>query len=527
VREIIGGDGALWRPLPDGGWQRWDIDAARWEYRNEGPPEKPTPIPDPPAAEPPASPSRSKGRLVPLAALLVVAVSGAALGVADYLGSREPDEGSPPVSSAPSTKPSTSPEGDLAVYDIMLMAQDCLVPGAVVDPPTSERMSEQIAAVSQAVERLRGLEFKASVEREFLSPEQMQKRVAGKSMSKHPRKIRFETKVLASLGVVEPGIDIERMIKKYSSTQVSGYYMPGKKKLVVEKKSGELRAEDEVVVAHELEHALADQNFDFPRLNVPDPERGDELLATRALIEGDATLTMQQYALAALDPEEQQKVFALPEGGAKEAAKIPYALEKSFAFPYNEGSLFICDLYLNGGWDAVNEAYRNPPSSTSQILFPDRYRRNVEPVDPTDPPALPKRWKKVDTYSLGASDLLWMFAAPHGEEIVAPAVIVDDVSRWNGGEIHAWRDGDDLAVVAGLVDGGADGVGDEEPVTLCERMGEWYDDAFPEAQPVRGHKGLKVNRLNFSVMACSEEGVRLGLTSDRDTAIDWLETLGS
>jgi hypothetical protein len=59
---------------------------------------------------------------------------------------------------------------------------------------------------------------------------------------------------------------------------------------------------------------------------------------------------------------------------------------------------------------------------------------------------------------------------------------------------------------------------------------QWYGDAFPEAKPLKGHKGpdseVSENRLNFSVLRCTEEGVRLGLTSDRKTALGWGETLG-
>jgi hypothetical protein len=50
----------------------------------------------------------------------------------------------------------------------------------------------------------------------------------------------------------------------------------------------------------------------------------------------------------------------------------PY-FKEDLLFPYLYGYNFVSDLYDQGGWDAVNAAYANPPVSTEQIMHPERY----------------------------------------------------------------------------------------------------------------------------------------------------------
>jgi hypothetical protein len=49
-------------------------------------------------------------------------------------------------------------------------------------------------------------------------------------------------------------------------------------------------------------------------------------------------------------------------------------------FPYLSGAEFVGQLYASGGWDAVNAAYRDPPSSSEQVLHPAKYISGEAPV---------------------------------------------------------------------------------------------------------------------------------------------------
>ena len=57
-------------------------------------------------------------------------------------------------------------------------------------------------------------------------------------------------------------------------------------------------------------------------------------------------------------------------GGGKTLRTAPPIISESMIFPYFRGMVFCAALANEGGWKAVDEAYRNPPLSTEQIIHP-------------------------------------------------------------------------------------------------------------------------------------------------------------
>jgi len=57
-----------------------------------------------------------------------------------------------------------------------------------------------------------------------------------------------------------------------------------------------------------------------------------------------------------------------------------WALDQTFPFPYIYGENFVYDLYRKGGWNRVNIAYQQVPSSSAQILDIDKYVGGFEPI---------------------------------------------------------------------------------------------------------------------------------------------------
>ncbi len=47
-------------------------------------------------------------------------------------------------------------------------------------------------------------------------------------------------------------------------------------------------------------------------------------------------------------------------------------------FPYLRGMVFCAHLANGGGWEAIDDAYQNPPLSTEQILHPAKFRKNPD-----------------------------------------------------------------------------------------------------------------------------------------------------
>jgi hypothetical protein len=64
--------------------------------------------------------------------------------------------------------------------------------------------------------------------------------------------------------------------------------------------------------------------------------------------------------------------------------KAPHYLREMLVFPYLKGQLFCAAVFARGGFRALSAVYADPPSSTAQILHPEKYfpetRENPIPV---------------------------------------------------------------------------------------------------------------------------------------------------
>lgn len=269
-----------------------------------------------------------------------------------------------------------------------------------------------------------------------------------------------------------------------------------------------------MILAHEIEHALADQHFGLPTGDRPDPERADAALAELALIEGDATLTMQRYAVAHLSFGEQLAMATDPAvlGAQADLDELPYHLVRQLTFPYLDGMAFVCDLHGRGGWAAIDRAYAARPTTTAQILFPERYGRE-DAADPGGPAESPPGWVRERSSSFGAAELLWLLEAPGGDTGRALEDPRRRVGEWAGGRLTLLTRGSEAAVAVGLVDRPG---GDR----LCGTLTAWAEATWPASAviPVDGMEVALDGGIRDVVVACSSDGVRVGIAPDLDTA---------
>jgi hypothetical protein len=155
--------------------------------------------------------------------------------------------------------------------------------------------------------------------------------------------------------------------------------------------NGDSGADARLVVAHESTHALQDQAFNLKRILPADTPNSDASTAARALVEGDAMLTMRIWGRQYLRPGEKRSLGddAVP---ARDPVmdSAPPLVQGELLFPYDAGWVFAQLLYQDGGFEALNPAFNRPPTSTEQILHPEKYTAGERPVAVTIP-AL-ERW---------------------------------------------------------------------------------------------------------------------------------------
>jgi hypothetical protein len=302
------------------------------------------------------------------------------------------------------------------------------------DDPTT------VAAIAHEVERLRRLQFRAVQKPTYVRQAEMKRRIRKELDRASSREIAVAQRALVTLAAIPKGTNLRELARNELAAAVAGYYDQRTRELVVlSDPERKLDAVERVTLGHELDHALTDQRLGLPGDPDGAPPGGEDAeTAATALVEGDATLLMQAYASANFSPSDALDALRSAAGGS---GHLPHYVEAGEVFPYLEGEKFVCRLYRRGGWKAVDAAYRRPPESTAQILFPPRYIGRERPVAPPPARSPGRSWKRFDRAAVGAADLLWLFEAPGDKAARALSQPRRRASAWAGGTAVIWTRG--------------------------------------------------------------------------------------
>jgi hypothetical protein len=168
---------------------------------------------------------------------------------------------------------------------------------------------------------------------------------------------------------------------------VAGFYdeRPGKRKLYAVSEDRTFSPMNQVVLAHELRHALQDQYQTLDGFLGDDvSDFDDRRLAWTSLLEGDATLVMERFVklrLGALgapaEPEGDAAALGAP--GLFDVPGAPPVVRDQLVEPYLAGLEFARALWKRGGPAAMKDAWKEPPESTEQVLHPEKYFAGERP----------------------------------------------------------------------------------------------------------------------------------------------------
>jgi hypothetical protein len=201
-----------------------------------------------------------------------------------------------------------------------------------------------------------------------------------------------------ALGLLEPDVDLREVYLSLLSAQVAGFYDTDTQVMNVIPTSGALTDSlsftEEIIYVHEFTHALQDQFFGLDSLMEADEiaDHPDRALAVTALVEGDASAVMNVYTqeIVSRNPLAAFQLLGegLRAGNLTLPAGTPAILGRELLFPYEGGMVFVTALFqVNNDWDTVNAAFDNPPTTSEQILHPEKYVAGEAGVDVTLPDA--------------------------------------------------------------------------------------------------------------------------------------------
>lgn len=273
--------------------------------------------------------------------------------------------------------------------------------------PLTAREIQKIEPLVHAAEEIRNLRFAQPVPMQVQSAAAIRASMASELEDEDLLENR---NFYVALGLLDPSLDVRELLLDVLGEQVVGYYDTKRHRLTLREDvmsqsfsfgSGRQVSMESpaMVIVHELVHALQDQALGLSAAEEVD--RSDDAgNAFHAVVEGDATLAMvghlmsrngvplfmlagQVNTLRQLMSQQPQQ--AAP--GSEALMHAPAIVRVPLMSAYIDGMLFCTTVYgQRGGWTAVDQAHREPPASTEQILHPEKYLVGERPDAIAIPP---------------------------------------------------------------------------------------------------------------------------------------------
>ncbi len=287
---------------------------------------------------------------------------------------------------------------------VLAVSAAWLFPG---EAPATEKENVQQAMerVLRKTEEITGIRRKADIPWEILTREQVREMLRRElAREKPPERLQRETRMLRALGLIPADLDLGAFLLDLYTEQVGGFYDPKTGRYVVVEGMGALQ---DLVMSHELVHALQDQYAGFERRI--EGIRGDEdaEMAFLSVVEGCATTAMMAYMF-------NKPVDDMPDLGRMAAlmrlgnsmfadrmpsfAGAPAFIQESLIFPYAYGTDFLKAYLERESFARSNGLFAHPPRTTEQILHPEKYFRDR----PEGPCAV--EWSAAEKKAFGPGD---------------------------------------------------------------------------------------------------------------------------
>ena len=321
-----------------------------------------------------------------------------------------------------------------------------------ITPQQAAELFRSVDRILQFVSRDTGLPIRHSVKRKLATRSQVEEYIVSRMKEdEDTQRLEQGSLVLQKFGLLPRDFDLRQYLLALLKEQVAGFY-DAKTKTVYLLDWVEPE-QQKPVLAHELTHALQDQNFGLDQMsknakkNDPTGLEADERQeANQAVLEGQGMLVMMDYMLQPTGSsvaDQPQLVDAMQAGLTAPGPdtvvfnRAPMFLQQELLFPYRFGTLFERDMLVaSGKQKAFAEVLRHPPATTREIMEPYTYpaRTPIPPLRPLDMDHLASGYKKWDLSGVGEFDLFLLL-----NQYAGTGVAKNLSPAWRGGYYWAGR----------------------------------------------------------------------------------------
>lgn len=328
-------------------------------------------------------------------------------------------------------------------------------PEVVINQDDAEKLFREVDSILSFASESSELPKKTTVKYRLLGRDDVDKKLADSySTDESSKRILHSELVLKKFGVLPDDFQMQKFLTTRGGSDLAGFYDFRDKTMYL--LNWIALDKQRPVMAHELTHALQDQNFDLAkwrnpnRNNINDPladDKGVETDARVAATEGQAMLVYLDYEIRpmgmkladATDRFEILKTRILNTYDSPVTFHTgPLIFSELARFPYFDGFAFELEVLKRAGTRAAFAGvFARPPRDTHEIMQPEAYLAETRPAPfslPNLMPALGSGYKPYDSGSIGELDVRIM-AKQFGRENDAYSV----APFWNGGAYLAVR----------------------------------------------------------------------------------------
>lgn len=274
--------------------------------------------------------------------------------------------------------------------------------------PTAQAQSQpalfqQIDPILQGLSQITGWKVERRVPAEMLSRAKFRHSMEAHMKGASPKEVRAQEQTLKMFGMVPQDFNLVGEEVDLMSEQAAAFYDYHKKRLFVLDNTPPGQ-EQQLALAHELAHALADQHHPLGKYMSAGSPDDDAATARQAVMEGQATwLSWAYLSLRSGGKGEVPPALLTELAGAAGAtgadypvlSSAPLYIRESLVFPYNQGTLFDDAVYRKRGRDGFDEVFTHPPLSTQEIIHPEDYFEGKGPSMPQAPELAPLLGKQA------------------------------------------------------------------------------------------------------------------------------------
>src|SRR5262245_55626152 len=271
---------------------------------------------------------------------------------------------------------------------------------AVPLTPADEAELRLADDVAKSVESLRGWKFKETVKKGMYSEAELRGFIEKRLVEEYPEEeLKNNEAFLRTIGALPEGTSLRQTLIDVLMSQIGGFYDPPSKTFYMVKREGTEYGQlvDRILIAHELTHALDDQQVSLDSLMSSRDRSQDGEFVIAALVEGSATEVMTRYVTQAqfsgdMKTDDLHNLMKSEEERSRVFFEAPRYFQSLLA-NYTCGMFFLLQgqlgAILGGSGSTVNagqnflKAVHDPPRSSEQILHPEKYwdaAKRDEPV---------------------------------------------------------------------------------------------------------------------------------------------------